>query len=315
MSDNRANKQKATVFSIQRFSTEDGPGIRTTVFFKGCPMTCVWCHNPEGIIAKPQTVWFSTKCIGCGTCEEVCKNSGLIHSESGISIDRKKCLACGECVQECPSEALEIMGGKYDEKELAEIVLKDKTFYETSGGGLTCSGGEAMNYSRFLEKFLPLIQEQGIHIALDTCGSASKEKFDRVLPFVDLVLFDIKLMNPKKHLEYTGITLEKVLESARHIKASGKPVWVRTPVIPGYTDSKENIAAIARFITEDLGGVERFDLLAFSNLCSGKYNQLDMKWELEGVPLMKEDELKVLKTVAVDHGVSKVVTSGPTRLE
>ncbi|GAF80079.1 unnamed protein product, partial [marine sediment metagenome] len=230
-------------------------------------MKCIWCHNPEGLRAKPQLVWFEKRCIGCGTCEEVCKNSGLIFSKDGICIDRENCIVCGDCAEECPSEALELMGKQYDPKELADIVVKDKIFYETSGGGLTCSGGEAMIYTQFLEEFLPIVRNEGLHVALDTCGTADSESLDRVLTNVDMVLLDIKLMDEAKHLEYTGVALEKVLAAARHIKASGKPLWIRTPVIPGYTDSAENIAAVAKFINRELGGVERFDLLAFSNLC------------------------------------------------
>jgi len=315
MNDMAKEKIEAVIFSIQRFSTEDGPGIRTTVFFKGCPMTCLWCHNPESLVAKPQSVWFSTKCIGCRTCQEICKNLGLLFSDKGIAINRENCIACGDCAEECPSLALELLGKRYSPADLAEIVLKDKVFYETSGGGVTCSGGEAMIYVKFLEEFLPIIKEEKIHIALDTCGAANIAAYKRVLPYIDLILFDIKTMNQEEHFKYTGIKLEKVLEAVGYLKDSGKPLWIRTPIIPGYTDSVENIAAISKFIVDDLKGVERFDLLAFSNLCADKYKQLDMQWDMESGSLLKKEKLETLVDQAKNHGVENVVFSGPVKLE
>lgn len=307
--------KRATVFSIQRFSTEDGPGIRTTAFFKGCPMRCPWCHNPEGIVAKPQLVWFASRCIGCRTCEEVCKNKGLVFGKECIRIDRNNCVTCGDCAEECPSEALEVIGKSYTPDELAKEVLKDITFYETSGGGITCSGGEAMVYFGFLEEFLPLVRQKKVHVALDTCGSAAPKIYDRVLPFVDLVLLDIKNMDEKKHLEATEIPLDRVLTAARHIASTGTPMWVRTPIIPGATDDEGNIRAITRFIRDELGDVERFDLLAFSNLCKDKYTQLEWDWKFDGVPLLTKTYMEQLAEIARAEGVSNVVTSGPTRME
>jgi pyruvate formate lyase activating enzyme len=309
------SNRKATVFSVQRFSTEDGPGIRTTVFFKGCPMRCTWCHNPEGIRPKPHLVWFGTRCIGCHTCKEMCENSGLIFGDDGIGIDREHCQTCGSCAEECPSEALEVIGQRYTPRELADLVLKDITFYETSEGGLTCSGGEPMVQLPFLEEFLPLVREKKVHIALDTCGSAKPESYDRVLPLVDMVLLDLKLMDKEKHLEHTAIPLERVLAAARHIAASGKAMWVRTPLIPGITDTEENITAISRFIKDELGDVERYDLLAYSNLCASKYEQLGWEWKFDKVPLMTKKDLARVEEIARRVGVANPVTSGPTRLE
>ena len=308
------SSRQATVFSVQRFSTEDGPGIRTTVFFKGCPMRCTWCHNPEGIRPKPHLVWFAMRCIGCNTCREICTRGGLSFEEEGIAIERDACQACGDCAGECPSEALEIIGKPYTPQELTDLVDKDRVFYETSGGGLTCSGGEPMVQLPFLEPFLSLVREKGIHIALDTCGSAKPKLYDRVLDLVDLVLLDIKTLDADRHLQVTGIPLERVLDTARHLAKSGTPIWVRTPLIPGVTDDAENIAAIAQFI-KDMDNVERYDLLSFSNLCQDKYAQLGWEWPFQGVGLFTKEQLERLADIAREAGVANVVPSGPTRIE
>jgi pyruvate formate lyase activating enzyme len=306
-------QQTGVVFNIQRFSIEDGPGIRTTVFMKGCPMRCVWCHNPEGIAFERQLMWFDVRCIGARDCLEACPNGALELGRSGMTIDRERCDACGRCADACPARALELVGKDYTPHEAFQEVYRDEAFYRNSGGGVTVSGGEPSMQPRFVAELLRLSKEAGLHTALDTCGFASGTVLEKLLESADMVLLDLKHMDPAKHLELTGVELEPVLENARMVSSSGRPVWVRTPVVPGCTDSAENIASIGRFIAEELPSVERWDLLAFNNTCGSKYSRLDMTWELEGVPLLSAEAMEALAEKARAAGVPEVCWSGTTR--
>lgn len=282
----------AIAFNIQRFSTEDGPGIRTTVFLKGCPLRCAWCHNPEGLSPKPELVWYDVRCIGARDCLQACPEDALTLTPQGMRINREQCTACGACEKACPSAALEIIGRNWTPEDMIEELLKDQVFYETSGGGVTFSGGEPMIQVDFLRQVLPRCREAGVHVALDTCGAAAWESYERVLPWVDLVLYDLKIMDPKRHKAATGISNDIILENARRLAARGMPMWVRTPVIPGYTDDRENIVAIACFMSEALPTVQRWDLLAYTNLGRPKYHRLDREYLLEKVPLLTRQEME-----------------------
>ena len=302
----------ALTFNVQRFSTQDGPGIRTTVFLKGCPLHCVWCHNPEGLRPTPELVWYDVRCIGVKECLRVCTEDALTLTPEGMRIDRERCIVCGVCVEACPTAALEVIGRRWTPEELVEELLKDQVFYETSGGGVTFSGGEPMMQLDFLCEVLPRCREVGLHVALDTCGAVSWESFEQVLPWVNLVLYDLKIMDAERHRAATGISNHGILENARGLAAHGVPMWIRTPVIPGHTGDHENILAIARFIHEALPTVERWDLLAYTNLGGPKYRRLDRKYLLEKVPLLSREEMEsVWKTAA--ELVPVVRWSGATR--
>ncbi|MBU1672053.1 MAG: glycyl-radical enzyme activating protein [Actinobacteria bacterium] len=303
-----------TVFNIQRFSIEDGPGIRTTVFMKGCPLRCTWCHNPEGLVLKPQLMWFDVRCIGARDCLAACTRDALELTRDGMRIDREACDTCGDCAKACPAGALEVVGRSYTPDEAYEEVYRDEAFYRNSGGGMTVSGGEPTMQPRFVAALLRKCREGGIHTALDTCGYSSPEVLTGLLELADMALLDLKVMDEAEHRRLTGVDPAPVLDSARILAGSGKPVWVRTPIIPGCTDSPENIAALASFLA-GLGGVQRWDLLAFNNTCGSKYSRLDMVWELEGVPLKTEDEMVELAGIAERSGVEKVAWSGVTRHE
>ncbi len=289
----------ARTFSLQQFSTEDGPGIRTTAFLKGCPLRCAWCHNPEGLRPESDLMWFDARCIGARDCLGACPEGALSLTPGGMRIDRRRCTLCGKCVDSCPSAAFELVGRSWSAEALLRELLKDQVFFETSGGGITFSGGEPMMQSEFLEEFLPLCKQAGLHVALDTCGASSWARYAAVLPAVDLVLFDLKILDAQRHRAATGADNEGILDIARRIARSGKPMWIRTPVIPGFTDDSDNIRAIGGFIRDGLPTVERWDLLAYTNLGRPKYRRLDIAYPLDEAPLLHREELERLWQEAV----------------
>lgn len=315
---------EGTVLEIVRMSTEDGPGIRTTVFFKGCTLACAWCHNPESIAARPQLCWVGNRCIGCGTCLKTCENGALSLSEQGMTIDRTRCKGCGACAAECPGTALELLGKQWTVDDLVAEVVKDRAYFEASGGGVTVSGGEPALQHEFAGAFLKALREKGLHTAVDTCGLCNREALDNLLPHAALVLFDLKIMDEEAHRRFTGRSNQQILENLRYtadyIRSHlyPKEIWMRTPVIPGATAGRENITAIGGFIAENIGDVvSRWELCAFNNLCRDKYLRLGRKWEFHDSPLLTEAEMEDLAKMAKSSGVDRglVVWSGSTRLE
>ncbi len=309
---------EALIFQIQKFSTEDGPGIRTTVFFKHCPLKCIWCHNPESILKTPQLEWFKHKCIGCKTCIETCQENALSFDKNGLHIDREICNNCGECVVECPSTALNMLGRWWKLEDLFYEIEKDKIYYTKSKGGITVSGGEPTQQPDFVANFLKKCKENGISTAIDTCGYVSKIVYEHILPYVDLVLLDLKHIDSNKHKEYTGVPNEVILENSiwisKNLKKNGKKMWVRTPIIPHYTATEENIKGIGEFIVNKLDNFpERWDLLSFNNLCISKYERLDMEWVLKDEPLMNKKEMEFFFKIAESTGVKKPHWSGLTK--
>jgi len=299
-------------------STEDGPGIRTTVFFKQCPLKCIWCHNPESILKQQQLEWLEHKCIGCNTCIETCELSALSFDENSLKIDRDKCNRCGECANECPSTALHMWGEWWTLEDLYHDIQKDKVYYTQSNGGITVSGGEPTIQSEFIINFLNKCQENDISTAIDTCGYASGKIYKEILPYVDLVLLDIKEIDPVKHKEFTGVPNDLILKNAiwisEYIKENNKKMWIRTPIIPNYTATEENIEGIGGFIVNKLKNIpERWDLLSFNNLCTVKYERLDMEWPLRDIPLMTNEEIEHLFQIAKQTGVKNVRWSGLTK--
>ncbi len=317
MKENRNEQPCAgTVLEIQRMSTEDGPGIRTTVFMKGCPLSCTWCHNPESISPKPQVHWMETRCIGCGICVDTCPEGALSFAESGIRINRKLCRGCGRCADACPSTAMELLGKKWRADKLAQELVKDRAFFENSGGGITISGGESTMQKEFVTELLKILNSRGINTAIDTCGVCSKKVLDAILPHANLVLFDIKLMDSALHRKYTGSGNEQILENLAHAAElvgrhlHPEALWIRTPIIPGATDSADNIRGIGRFLAGLCQGVvTRWELCAFNNLCADKYARLDRNWDFEATPLVSEETMEHLAEIARASGVDPAIVS------
>ena len=314
---------EAMLFEIQRLSTEDGPGIRTTVFFKGCSLACAWCHNPESISVRPQLHWIASRCIGCGTCVAVCPETALTLSTEGLTINRDRCTSCGQCAAECPSTAMELIGTRWRLDDLVHEVLKDRAYFANAGGGVTAGGGEPALQAPFLAAFLRTLQQEGIHTALDTCGCFPGRALDDILPFTDLVLFDLKEIDPDRHRAFTGRSNAPILANLQTIQsrmaAGGPPhkLWIRTPVIPDATATEANIAGIGQWIADHMGNtVTRWELCAFNNLCRDKYRRLDHDWSFKTHPLLSEARMEHLADIARHAGVDPDIIhwSGSTRI-
>jgi pyruvate formate lyase activating enzyme len=301
-------KESATILHLQRLSTEDGPGIRTTVFFKGCPLHCSWCHNPESISPGYQVQWLGNRCIGCRTCLPVCHKGALYENGSGLRIAREVCDSCGKCAEACPANAMERLGRQYELDALVSELLKDRAYFDSSGGGVTASGGEPTLQASFLSALFERLKSAGVHTALDTCGLCSRAALEIILPHTDLVLFDLKEMDPARHRQYTGSDNTRILENLRWVSQycdlHGLELWVRTPLIPCATAREENIAAAGAFLADLPGKVSRWELCAFNNLCRDKYWRLNMEWEYAETALLTQAELDMYAAAARTSGVA-----------
>ncbi|MDO8685569.1 MAG: glycyl-radical enzyme activating protein, partial [Clostridiales bacterium] len=253
---------KGQIFNIQRFSIHDGPGIRTTVFFKGCSLRCLWCHNPESIAYKPQLQFFPQKCIGCGKCVEVCPAQAHTYSSGNRVFKRELCKSCGSCADTCYAEALVISGICMEADEVMQEIEKDSSYYLSSGGGVTFSGGEALLQKDFLKELLIKCKKRNFHTTVDTAGNVPWDNFEAVLPYVDLFLYDIKTFSEDKHKEATGAGNERILENLSRLSGAQTEIWVRIPVVPGINDSYNEMESISDFIA-GLKHVSLVELMSF----------------------------------------------------
>ncbi len=263
------------IFEIERFAIHDGPGIRTTVFFQGCALRCQWCANPESHTIGSHIMFFQRQCVGCGRCAQACPNTAVDILKGRSSINRKKCIACGKCVDACPNGALKISGQKITNEELFEIILRDKDYYEASGGGVTISGGEALLQIEKMKVFLQKCHSENINTAVETCGYVPVSNVKTALKYIDLFLYDVKTLDRNQFEKYTGGNLETVLASFEYLcRNAVEKVIVRVPVIPGFNDHE--VGAIMEYAA--LHGIKEIHLLPYHTLGIAKYEQLGLQY-------------------------------------
>ena len=270
----------ATIFEIKRFAVHDGDGIRTTVFFKGCPLNCVWCHNPEGILINKQLAFYSHKCVNCGECASSCITKATTFNDGKRVYNQSLCNYCGNCVTNCLGNALTLYGKDYSVDELLPILLEDKEFYLTSGGGVTLSGGEALVYADFCKELLKKLKENGIDTAVDTCGFVDKTALDKVLPYTDVFLYDIKAIDKSVHIACTGRDNELILDNLKYLDKKGAKIEVRIPFVPNYNDGE--IYKIAE-VLKGINNLIKVRVLPYHNYSKSKYGALHIKENLPDI--------------------------------
>ena len=284
------------ITTIQRMSLHDGPGIRSTVFLKGCNMHCSWCHNPETLSGNPELEWIRGKCIRCNSCIEICQ-SGAFSLKDGVpDFQKDLCNSCFDCVPVCYAEAISKVGREVTPKEVFAEVKQDFPFFKTSGGGVTISGGEPMLQAQFTLRTLALFKEAGIHTALDTNMSISWKQYEKVLPFTDLILADLKMIDDTLHLKWTGKHNTTILENFYKLDESGVPYFIRTPVVPGINDNEKEISNIACFVAS-LKNIRNFELLPYHTLAGCKYINLELENTLKNTKDLSKERLEELQKV------------------
>jgi len=297
------NPDIGLISHIQKYSTKDGPGIRSTVFMKGCPLGCLWCSNPELIRPEPDLLYNREKCVQCGTCIDVCPEHALSFDKDGyVAVDRDLCTACGLCVDACPEGALELVGREIDVNSLADELLKDKVFYRTSGGGVTFSGGEPLYQAGFVAQVAGILKGEGVHTAIDTAGDVSWCRFDELLEVTDLALYDLKTVDRAKHQRLTGRDNDLILANARMLSMNGVPMHMRLVAVPGLNDDLEDLSARMDFIME-LETVQQIDLLPYHRYGIGKYARVGLEYPLMDVPEHTAEDIECMRAHIASYGI------------
>ena len=297
------NEISGTVFDIRKYSIHDGPGIRTTVFFKGCPLNCWWCHNPEGQALKPEIMFRQPRCIQCDTCLAVCLAGAISRVDGVTSVDLGKCDLCGDCLANCYSQGLELAGRTLKVSEVLAEIEQDTIFYDQSGGGATFSGGEPLLQHEFLKALLEACQLKGIHTALDTSGYASWEALDDIRESVNLFLYDLKIMDDARHRHYTGVPNRLILKNLKRLSEMGQRLIVRIPIIPGINDDPQNLNQAGEFLS-GLTSLERVDLLPYHKIGLGKYTSLQKNYLLNETQPPSEDQMAELASTFYGFGLN-----------
>jgi pyruvate formate lyase activating enzyme len=290
------------VFDIRRFSVHDGPGLRTTVFFKGCPLRCLWCHNPESQHRRPERMFWEERCLKCKSCIESCPQGAIQWDGNRIVTDTTLCTLSGACTQVCYAEARQIAGRVMTVAAVMSELERDISFYDESGGGVTFSGGEPLLQADFLLHLLQACRLSEIHTALDTCGFATWETLDRVRSLVDLFLYDLKVMDPRLHRKYTLVFNTRILDNLRRLAALGHNIVLRMPVIPGINDDEQNLRALGAFAAS-LNGVTRLDLLPYHAAAMSKYERLHRSYRLPWLKTPTDEHLAEVAHVLEGYGL------------
>ena len=299
------------ITNIQKFSIHDGDGIRTTVFFKGCPLKCEWCHNPETQKFEKEMQVDREKCTGCGACAAVCPN-GAIHMEEGRPIlDAEACVFCGKCTRFCPTGAREVIGQEYTVKELVKELMKDQMFYEESGGGVTLSGGEVMSMDMdYLLAVAKELKRQDVTLTIDTCGFVPYEKFQELLPYVNTLLYDVKVMDPELHKKYMGTDNALILENLVRLAKDGARIYIRIPTVKEVNGNEENMKETIAFLQEHDIHPAQINLLPYHDTGSGKYRKLDMEYKGTDLHAPDKEEMEALAALFINAGYKNTKIGG-----
>ncbi|MBE0577049.1 MAG: glycyl-radical enzyme activating protein [Desulfuromonadales bacterium] len=295
--------QKGLIFDIKRYSINDGPGIRITVFFKGCPLNCRWCHNPESISPKIQKLFTTGKCIACGECCRICPAQACTLSAQGVVTDDSLCTLCGKCAEVCPTLAMQMSGSYRSVDELVKVIERERPFFDQSGGGVTFSGGEPLLYPDFLVEILEACGRRQIHCAVDTSGFVSKETLLRVARHTDLFLYDLKMIDAEKHRRYTGVDNRLILDNLRSLAESGAMIQIRIPLIGGVNDDNDSLAASAAFIAGLPGEKKTVNLLPYHDVARGKDLKLGQVRDLKGLCEPAQMDLERAIDLFADFGL------------
>ncbi len=300
------------IFNIQKFSVHDGDGIRTTIFFKGCPLRCEWCHNPESQNYGKEMVLHRHKCAACGGCVRACRYGANAIVNGKLVFDREKCVGCGECLEWCITEAREIAGKEYTVQQLVKEAKKDETFYDKSGGGVTLSGGEVMAVQDFdfVVKLCRMLKREGISVFIDTSGFCPYERFEQILPYTDVFLYDIKAIDPEEHKAVIGVDNKLILENLVRLSNAGANIYLRLPIVVGKNAETKDLTQVMDFMEENKVRLKQINLLPYHDIGKGKYAGLDRPYDEESMSVPPKDEMERLKAMFEERGFHNIKIGG-----